>query len=80
LEYDWETDFQYINRRCVLLSIREKLLDFKRRLSDRKMYSIVVVAISAVALWGFYQYKHAADYDRNWITNITGLFMKWLDM
>jgi len=61
LEYDWETDFQYINRRCVLLSIREKLLDFKRRLSDRKMYSIVVVAISAVALWGFYQYKHAAD-------------------
>ncbi|RXE58763.1 germination protein YpeB [Acetivibrio mesophilus] len=43
------------------MSIREKLLDFKRRLSDRKMYSIVVVAIAAVAMWGFYQYKHAAD-------------------
>lgn len=43
------------------MSIREKLLDFKRRLSDRKMYSIVIVAIAAVAMWGFYQYRHAAD-------------------
>jgi len=43
------------------LSIREKLQDFKRRLSDRKMYSIVVVLIGAVAIWGFYQYKHAAS-------------------
>lgn len=43
------------------MSIREKLLDFKRRLSDRKMYSIVVVIIAAVAIWGFYQYRHAAD-------------------
>jgi spore germination protein len=44
-----------------LLSIREKLLDFKRRLSDRKMYSIVIVVIAAVAMWGIYQYKHAAN-------------------
>lgn len=43
------------------MSIREKLLDFKRRLSDRKMYSIVIVLIAAVALWGVYQYKHAAE-------------------
>jgi len=43
------------------LSIREKLLDFKRRLSDRKMYSIVIVVISAVAIWGIYQYKQAAN-------------------
>lgn len=43
------------------MSIREKLLDFKRRLSDRKMYSIVIVLIAAVAIWGIYQYKHAAD-------------------
>ena len=43
------------------MSIREKLQDFKRRLSDRKMYSIVVVAIAAVAIWGIYQYKHAAN-------------------
>lgn len=43
------------------MSIREKLLDFKRRLSDRKMYSIVVVLIAAVAVWGIYQYKHAAE-------------------
>jgi spore germination protein len=43
------------------MSIREKLLDLKRRLSDRKMYSIVIVVISAVAIWGIYQYKHAAN-------------------
>jgi len=43
------------------LSIREKLLDFKRRLSDRKMYSIVLVLIAAVSIWGIYQYKHAAE-------------------
>lgn len=43
------------------MSIRDKLQDFKRRLSDRKMYSIVVVLIAAVALWGIYQYKHAAN-------------------
>jgi germination protein YpeB len=45
----------------VNLGIREKLLDFKRRLSDRKMYSIVVAVIAVVAIWGVYQYKHAAD-------------------
>lgn len=43
------------------MGIREKLLDFKRRLSDRKMYSIVVLVIALVAAWGIYQYKHAAD-------------------
>lgn len=43
------------------MSIRGKLLDFKRRLSDRKMYSIVITVIGAVAIWGIYQYKHAAD-------------------
>lgn len=43
------------------MGFREKLLDFKRRLSDRKMYSIVIVVIAAVAIWGVYQYKHAAN-------------------
>jgi sensor domain CHASE-containing protein len=43
------------------LSIREKLLDFKRRLSDRKMYSILVVLIVAVAIGGISQYKHASN-------------------
>lgn len=43
------------------MGFREKLLDFKRRLSDRKMYSIVVVIIGAVAIWGITQYKHAAN-------------------
>jgi spore germination protein len=43
------------------LSFREKLLDLKRRLSDRKMYSIVIVVIGAISIWGLYQYKHAAN-------------------
>lgn len=43
------------------MGIREKLLDFKRRLSDRKMYSIVILLIAAVSIWGIYQYKHAAN-------------------
>lgn len=43
------------------MSFREKMQDFKRRLSDRKMYSIVVALIAAVSIWGIYQYKHAAD-------------------
>lgn len=43
------------------MGLRDKLLDFKRRLSDRKMYSIVILALGVVGLWGFYQYKNAAD-------------------
>ena len=43
------------------MGYREKLLDFKRRLSDRKMYSIVFVVMAAIAIWGIYQYKHAAN-------------------
>jgi germination protein YpeB len=43
------------------LGIRDKLLDFKRRLSDRKMYSIVIAVIGAVAAWGIYQYKRTGD-------------------
>jgi spore germination protein len=43
------------------LGIRDKLLDLKRRLSDRRMYSIVIVLIGAVSIWGIYQYKHAAN-------------------
>jgi len=43
------------------MGIREKFLDFKRRLSDRKMYSIIVAVIAAVAIFGVYQYKHASE-------------------
>ncbi len=43
------------------MGIREKLLDFKRRLSDRRMYSIVITLIAAISIWGIYQYKHAAN-------------------
>jgi spore germination protein len=41
------------------MGIREKLQDLKRRLSDRKMYSIIVVVIAAVAIFGIYQYKNS---------------------
>lgn len=54
-------NLRLMTRRDGLLGIREKLLDFKRRLSDRKMYSIVVVVIAASLIWGISQYKHAAD-------------------
>jgi spore germination protein len=40
---------------------RGKLLDWKNRLSDRHMYSVVVVLLAVVAAWGIYQYKRAAD-------------------
>jgi len=43
------------------LGFREKLQDLKRRLSDRKMYSIVIAVIAAISIWGIYQYKHAAS-------------------
>ncbi len=43
------------------MGLRDKLLDFKRRLSDRKMYSIVVLVIGAVGLWGFNQYRIASQ-------------------
>lgn len=43
------------------MSIREKLLDYKRRLSDRKMYSIMIVIIAAAAIFGIYQYKQASN-------------------
>ncbi len=41
--------------------IREKLLDFKRRLQDRKMYSIIIVIVAATAVFGIYQYKNASQ-------------------
>jgi len=43
------------------LSIRGKLKDFKNRLSDRKMYTITIVALALVAAWGMYQYRNAAN-------------------
>lgn len=43
------------------MGIREKLLDLKRRLQDRKMYSIVLVIIAAISIWGISQYKNAAN-------------------
>ncbi len=72
------------------MSIREKLLDLKKRLSDRKMYSIVIVIIAAVAIWGVFQYKHSgqlrqqldnqynrAFYDMNgYVQNVKSLLLK----
>ncbi len=50
------------------MSIRGKLLDFKRRLSDKKMYSIVIVVTALVATVGIYQYKRALDF-QNFVNN-----------
>lgn len=43
------------------MGIREKLQNLKKRLSDRRMYSIVITLIGAISMWGIYQYKHAAN-------------------
>ncbi|NLC68772.1 MAG: germination protein YpeB [Clostridiaceae bacterium] len=43
------------------MGFREKLQDYKRRLSDRKMYSIVIAVIGAISIWGLYQYKNGAN-------------------
>lgn len=50
------------------MGIRKKLLDFKHRLSDRHMYSIVLVVTAVIASAGIYQYKKAMDY-RNFVEN-----------
>ncbi len=44
------------------MSFRDKLLDFKRRLSDRHMYSIVIAVIGAIAILGLYQYKQEMEF------------------
>ncbi|MGE5328847.1 MAG: germination protein YpeB [Deltaproteobacteria bacterium] len=41
---------------------RGKLLDFKKRLSDRHMYSIVITVIGFVAVWGMYQLKTEMEF------------------
>lgn len=40
---------------------RAKLLDFKKRLSDRHMYSIVLVIVGVMGIWGLYQYKRTMN-------------------
>jgi len=44
------------------MSIRDKLLDFKDRLTDRHMYSIVLVVIAIIAGFGIYEYKRSIDF------------------
>ncbi|WHH57365.1 germination protein YpeB [Petroclostridium sp. X23] len=50
------------------MGIRKKLQDFKSRLSDRHMYSIVLVVTAVIATAGIYQYKKALNY-RNYVEN-----------
>ncbi len=42
--------------------IRQKLIDLKKRLQDRKMYSIFIVTVALVAIWGLFQYRQASQY------------------
>ncbi len=44
------------------MKIRERLLNLKKRLSDRHMYSIVIAIIGVVAIWGLYQYKQEMEF------------------
>ena len=44
------------------MGIRDKLKDFKSRLSDRHMYSIVLTVTAIIAAVSIYQYKRALDY------------------
>ena len=46
----------------VIMKVKEKLKDFKNRLTDRHMYTIVSLTLVGVLLWGFYQNRRATDY------------------
>lgn len=50
------------------MGIRDKLLDFKNRLSDRHMYSIVILTIGIISSLGIYQYKAKLNY-KNFLEN-----------
>lgn len=50
------------------MSIKGKLKDFKHRLTDRHMYTIVSLVLIGVLLWGFYQNRRATDY-KNQLNN-----------
>jgi germination protein YpeB len=50
------------------MSIRDKLKDVKNRLTDRHLYSVVLVATALIATAGIYQYKRSLDY-RNLVEN-----------
>jgi len=39
------------------MGVRAKLLDFKKRLSSGKMYSVVILLLGVVSIMGFWQYK-----------------------
>ncbi len=50
------------------MGFRDKLKDFKERLSDRHMYSIILVIMAVITGVGIYQYKRGLDY-RNSVEN-----------
>lgn len=62
-----------------MTSIRKKLLDFKERLSDRHMYSIVLLCAAIVATAGIYQYKRAQDFHLMVENNYQRAFAEMVD-
>ncbi|MDR0405908.1 MAG: germination protein YpeB, partial [Clostridiales bacterium] len=44
------------------MNIKNKFRDFKERLSDRHMYSVVLVVTAVIAGFGIYQYKRSIDF------------------
>lgn len=59
--------------------VRKKLLDFKERLSDRHMYSIVLVVTAIIASIGIYQYKRALDYQTQVVNGYQKSFTDMVD-
>lgn len=56
------------------MGLRDKLLDLKRRLSDRKMYSIFIVTVAVVAIWGFYHQTRATRFRQELDNNYNRAF------
>ena len=61
------------------MNIRKKLLDFKERLSDRHMYSIVLVVTAIIASIGIYQYKRALDFQTQVVNSYQRSFTDMVD-
>lgn len=62
-----------------MFSLRKKLLDFKQRLSDRHMYSLVLLCAAIVATAGIYQYKRAQDFHLMVENNYQRAFAEMVD-
>ncbi|HBN84789.1 MAG TPA: germination protein YpeB, partial [Clostridiales bacterium] len=61
------------------MSIKGKLKDFKHRLTDRHMYTIVSLVLIGVLLWGVYQNRRATDYKNQLNSQYNRMFFDLTD-